>query len=430
MKSFGERIRKARLAKGLSLTEASRGACTKTHLSAIELGKARPSVELLVRLSRTLGLPIKELALEYASETPSPRGLLELCKAARLSGDPETSLVLLERLCQQAESASANPAIHLELGHTYFDLRRLRDARRAFATAVDAAYRHNIWPVHAEALLHLGIVCLLLGEFKDAMESLMQSVRATPRSAGGERALFANYCLAICLSCVGMHKRAADLYAEVCDETVQVTYESTPLRALAYLGLAVAHSNRQKYDDALRANAIAGKILRSSGLGAQFLADVSINQAIYLLDLGESERAEPSLRQGLDLLRGPAKRFFEDRIVMLLTEFARLHLQRQRLSVAKRIAGRALALAEDYGENPFRLGRLHVLLAALCPDEAEQHKTAALELGRQLTMPGQRISFYSLMGRLLRNTEFEAIGVDFLDEAIRESENLVSLGAE
>lgn len=427
MDGLGKRIRNARVSKGLSLTDASRGVCTKAHLSAIELGKARPSGGLLVHLSRILDLPLGELVNEYADVMANPRSLLTLCEAIRASGDPEASLLLLERLTQQAKSTLSDPSVHLEFGRTYLDLRRFNDAQRAFANAVDVANHRNMWSLMAEALLHLGIVCCHLGEYKDAVESLARSVKATPRSSAGGKALLAKYCLATCFLRVGMHKRASDLYAEVCSDTVSVMYDSAPIQALAYLGLGLTHRNRQEYDEAIRANDMARRLLQASGSSTKHLASAFNNHAVYLLDLGHTDMVDSYLLQALECRRQQGSSYFERKVFLTLTEFARLHLHRRRVPVARRIAESALALARRH-KDIFEQGRLHVLLAALSPEEAEQHKAAVFQLGKQLAMPEERIFFYSDTGRFLRNTEFEAVGREFLDEAIRESENLSTLG--
>jgi len=63
MKKFGERIREARVCRGLDLGElAAMVGMTKSYVCAIELGsQAPPSPKFVRKFSRVLGLPAQEM---------------------------------------------------------------------------------------------------------------------------------------------------------------------------------------------------------------------------------------------------------------------------------------------------------------------------------------------------------------------------------
>ncbi|MDQ6522608.1 MerR family transcriptional regulator [Nocardioides sp. LHD-245] len=65
----GARLRRARLARGLSLATLARAADTSTaHLSSIERGLDRPSTQLVARLTDALGIPMSGLADFHATD--------------------------------------------------------------------------------------------------------------------------------------------------------------------------------------------------------------------------------------------------------------------------------------------------------------------------------------------------------------------------
>lgn len=65
----GARLRRARLARGLSLAALAREAETSTaHLSSIERGLDRPSTQLIARLTDALGIPMSGLADFHATD--------------------------------------------------------------------------------------------------------------------------------------------------------------------------------------------------------------------------------------------------------------------------------------------------------------------------------------------------------------------------
>lgn len=61
---------------------------------------------------------------------------------------------------------------------------------------------------------------------------------------------------------------------------------------------------------------------------------------------------------------------------------------------------------------------------SLSAEDYGQHRASVLELGKKLTVPQERVYFFSAVGRFLRGSQFESIGSQFLDEALRQTEDL------
>jgi len=71
---YGERIRKARQRKGLTVEDLAKKLNEKaTFLSKVELGQQRPSDDLAKRLERELGITLRE-APEATAASPPPGG--------------------------------------------------------------------------------------------------------------------------------------------------------------------------------------------------------------------------------------------------------------------------------------------------------------------------------------------------------------------
>ena len=163
---LGQRIKEARLEKGLSQRELCGSTITRNMLSLIENGSARPSMSTLKYLAETLGKPIgyfldetvtspnQALILE-ARELPPDQALqvLRNYQAPDPVFDPEyhmiTALGLMELARQALDDGRQPMAAQLlvqagragELSHYYppeLDLRRLALCHRAKAATLEA----------------------------------------------------------------------------------------------------------------------------------------------------------------------------------------------------------------------------------------------------------------------------------------------------
>lgn len=99
METFGQRLRKFRMAKKLSLQDlATAVGASKAHVWDLESGKTKnPSLALLTEFSRALEVPIKELVGE--SEETEDSQLAPLFRDLR--GLDETDLKMIKTLTEQ-----------------------------------------------------------------------------------------------------------------------------------------------------------------------------------------------------------------------------------------------------------------------------------------------------------------------------------------
>src|SRR6266851_8475866 len=94
MNSVGERLRQARLARGLTQEQLASGLATKGFISQVERNRAVPSLAKLRLMAERLGLP-----LGHFTGDRSPLELTYLRKSAELAvkaQEPERALKLVD----------------------------------------------------------------------------------------------------------------------------------------------------------------------------------------------------------------------------------------------------------------------------------------------------------------------------------------------
>src|SRR5438552_2348859 len=145
MNSVGERLREARLAKGLTQEQLARGLATKGFISQVERNRATPSLPKLRVLAERLGQPLSF----FVTDRP-PQLLTLLRKSAQLAVRAEDPAGALDILAEASDlPATANERADLQRlrGVALSELRRNRDAlstlQDAAATAPFARIRHE-----------------------------------------------------------------------------------------------------------------------------------------------------------------------------------------------------------------------------------------------------------------------------------------------
>src|SRR5689334_6874455 len=94
MNSIGQRLREARLARGLTQQELAKGLATKGFISQVERDRAVPSLPKLRVMAGRLGVP-----LDYFTGDTSPLELTYLRKSAELAvkvEEPERALSFVD----------------------------------------------------------------------------------------------------------------------------------------------------------------------------------------------------------------------------------------------------------------------------------------------------------------------------------------------
>jgi transcriptional regulator with XRE-family HTH domain len=130
-RQIGERLRKARLAAGLTQQQLAEGRYTKAYVSALENGLSRPSMAALNHFSRRLGIPASKLL----NDEPATWARLE-ADLALASGRWDDALAAYGQLLEAAVSRDARAEL---LSGKAEALVRSGRGREAASVAAEAA---------------------------------------------------------------------------------------------------------------------------------------------------------------------------------------------------------------------------------------------------------------------------------------------------
>src|SRR5207245_2000777 len=133
MNSVGERLRQARLARGLTQEQLARGVATKGFISQVECNRATPSLAKLRLIAQRLGMP-----LGHFTGDPSPMELTYLRKSAELAikaKEPAHALALVDEAGPRARTANERADLQRIRGMALDTLERLPEALVALQTA-------------------------------------------------------------------------------------------------------------------------------------------------------------------------------------------------------------------------------------------------------------------------------------------------------
>jgi transcriptional regulator with XRE-family HTH domain len=103
--TLGERVRRARVASGLSQAQLGAPHFTRAYVSAIELGKIRPAVRSLEFLAAKLGRPAGYfLGEDEATARQKEHVLIAKAKQQILAGEHSRAVATLTRILEARRS--------------------------------------------------------------------------------------------------------------------------------------------------------------------------------------------------------------------------------------------------------------------------------------------------------------------------------------
>lgn len=113
--TLGQKIRAARLERGLTQDQLAAGHFSKTYVSALELGRIRPSVKALAYLADQLDLPVSYLLGEDQGELGRDQGLLDLAtlRYDLLLGDPAAARARFAQMDSSSLDQRHREELHL-----------------------------------------------------------------------------------------------------------------------------------------------------------------------------------------------------------------------------------------------------------------------------------------------------------------------------
>ena len=186
MNSLGERIRAARVARGLTQQALAQGVATKGFICQIERNRATPSLPKLRILAERLGLPMSDLT----GERP-PAELTYLRKSAELAvkaGEPARALGLVDEGLALHPTANERADLFRLRGTAYDALGDLPNALAAHQMAA-ATTPADDPELNAAIHVEIGTVLQAQEQFNAAIEASMRGLQWLDRCKHAEPAL-------------------------------------------------------------------------------------------------------------------------------------------------------------------------------------------------------------------------------------------------
>ena len=266
MNSVGERLREARLARGLTQEQLARGVATKGFISQVECNRATPSLAKLRLIAERLGLPLGHFTGDH-----SPLELTYLRKSAELAvkaKEPAHALALLEEagpiartaneradlqrirgmaldalerlpealIALQTAAADAPPDDPELNGAIYTEIATVLNEQEQFNFAVEAGRRALLWldrakhadpAQRARVLTNLGRSCWGLGQLEQAYQFSLQALEAATDAESLFRIANAHMSLGVTARAKGLFdeaiehcNRALEIHARIKQERV------------------------------------------------------------------------------------------------------------------------------------------------------------------------------------------------------------------
>ena len=248
MNSVGERLREARLARGLTQEQLARGLATKGFISQVERNRATPSLPKLRVLAERLGQPLSF----FVTDRP-PQLLTLLRKSAQLAVRAEEPARALDILAEASDlPATANERADLQRIRGVA-LSELRQNPEALSTLQDAAATAPVDDAELNAAIYteIGTVLQIEERFNAAIEADRRALDWLDQCRHADSALRARVLTNLGSSSfrLGQHAEAMAYFVRALDAATDA--ESLLRIANAHMALGVAARAMGELDRAL-----------------------------------------------------------------------------------------------------------------------------------------------------------------------------------
>ncbi len=399
---FGRRLKRLRLAKGLTQKEVAEPHYSAAYVSTIEAGRRMPSRAALEHFAVRLGMEADELITGRPSDL-LPQLTLEL-QEARVAISAGRYREAEEQLGKVKKAAARYGLRRIE-ARVEEGLGLAAERRGAVSRALEHFERaegllsHEPVPLRAEAVAGVARCTQMMGDLRYAIHILETYLMLLERSGLRDPvALMRTYS-----ALVWPYSEAEllDKAAEAAAHALKLEPRVHDQEQVANMHINVARALLQQgyADDALKSLEKAEELYRSLDWKTE-IARAHLARGIVLSQRGELEEARRELTSSLGALQGTSSHLNEARA---LNELAKVERLAGRLEEAERLLERSLSLLRDGDVAELALAHREL---GLCQtpahhDLAEKNLRIAIDLYRRAEQPLEVAASFRALGDLL-----------------------------